>query len=68
MVVGIAVLAMSKNDQKICDEFNLYEYGGAYLITMKDGYKFIARHIDDNILSELTQAKATIESLSELGA
>ena len=64
----MSILAMSTSDQEICDKFNLYEYGGAYLITMPDGYKFIARHINYNILNELGHAKATIESLSELGA
>ena len=64
----MSTLAMSVKDQEICDKFNLYEYGGAYLITMPDGYRFIAQHIDDNILSELAQAQATINLLSELGA
>ena len=64
----MSTLAMSVNDQKICDKFNLYEYGSAYLITMPNGYRFIAKHIDEYILSELTEAQATIELLSELGA
>lgn len=64
----MSTLAMSKADQAICDEFNLFEYGGAYLITMPDGYRFIAQHIDKNILDELTKANAKTEFLSELGA
>lgn len=64
----MSTLAMSKTDQAICDEFNLFEYGSAYLITMPNGYRFIAQHIDKNILDELTKANAKIESLSELGA
>lgn len=61
-------LAMSKADQAICDEFNLYEYGTIYLITMPDGYRFVSEHIDKNIIDELLKANAKIESLSELGA
>ena len=64
----MSTLSMSKADQAICDEFNLYEYGSAYLITMLDGYRFIAQHIDKNIIDELIEAKAKIELLSELGA
>jgi hypothetical protein len=64
----MSTLSMSKADQVICDEFNLYEYGSAYLITMLDGYRFIAQHIDKNIINELILAKAKIELLSELGA
>jgi hypothetical protein len=64
----MSALAMSKADQAICDEFNLYEYGSAYLITMQNGYRFIAQHIDKNIINELILAKAKIELLSELGA
>jgi len=64
----MSTLSMSKADQAICDEFNLYEYGSAYLITMLDGYRFIAQHIDKNIINELILAKAKIELLSELGA
>jgi hypothetical protein len=64
----MSTLAMSKADQAICDEFNLFEYGAAYLITMPDGYRFIAQHIDKNILDELIKANAKAEYLSELGA
>lgn len=64
----MSTLSMSKADQAICDEFNLYEYGSAYLITMPDGYRFISQHIDKNIIDELIEANAKIESLSELGA
>ena len=64
----MSALAMSKADQTICDEFNLYEYGTAYLITMPDGYRFVSQHIDKNIIDELLKANAKIESLSELGA
>jgi hypothetical protein len=64
----MSTLAMSKADQSICDEFNLFEYGSAYLITMQNGYRFIAQHIDKNIIDELIEAKAKIELLSELGA
>ena len=64
----MSALAMSKADQAICDEFNLYEYATAYLITMPDGYRFVSQHIDKNIIDELLKANAKIESLSELGA
>lgn len=64
----MSILTMSEADQIICDKFNLYEYGAAYLITMPDGYRFISSHVDDNILGELTRANATINLLSELGA
>ena len=63
----MSTLAMSKEDQLICDEFNLYEYGSAYLITMQNGYRFIAQHIDKNTINELALAKAKIELISELG-
>ena len=64
----MSTLSMSKADQSICDEFNLYEYGSAYLITMQNGYRFIAQHIDKNIIDELIEANSKIELLSELGA
>jgi len=45
----------------------VYEYGSAYLITMQNGYRFIAQHIDKNTINELALAKAKIELISELG-
>ena len=37
----MSTLLMSKADQAICDEFDLYEYGISHLVTMPNNYKFI---------------------------
>jgi hypothetical protein len=64
----MSTLAMSKENQSICDSFDLYEYGSSYLITMRDGYRFIGSNLEKNHLGELHAIGAKIELLSELGA
>jgi hypothetical protein len=63
----MSTLAMSEVNQQICDEFDLCEYGYVYLITMSDGYRFVATNLDDAELVKIKASGATINLLSELG-
>ena len=60
-------LAMSEENQAICDEFDLYEYGTAYVITMPNGYRFVLSNSTNEQNEKLERMGATIEHLSELG-
>jgi hypothetical protein len=63
----MSTLAMSEVNQKICDEFDLYEYGYAYLVTMPDGYRFVLSNSTNEQDEKLIRMGATIEHLTELG-
>jgi len=63
----MSTLAMSKENQQICDEFDLYEYGYAYLITMPNGYRFVLNDSTHEQHEKLERMGATIEHLTELG-
>ncbi len=63
----MSTLSMSEADQAICDEFDLYEYGTAYVITMSNGYRFVLSNSTNEQNEKLERMGATIEHLSELG-
>jgi hypothetical protein len=63
----MSTLSMSKADQSICDEFDLYEYGTAYVVTMLNGYRFVLSNSTNEQNEKLERMGATIEHLSELG-
>ena len=64
----MSTLVMSEINQAICDEFDLYEYGYAYLVTMPDNYRLIASNLSEEDLKKIVKSGATINLLSELGA
>jgi hypothetical protein len=64
----MSTLSMSEADQAICDEFDLYEYGTAYVVTMPNGYRFVLSNSTNEQNEKLERMGATIEHLSELGA
>ncbi|MCE2717060.1 MAG: hypothetical protein LW696_07285 [Alphaproteobacteria bacterium] len=63
----MSTLSMSKADQAICDEFNLYEYGISHLVTMPNNYKFIIGDLSYEEFEKLENSGAKIELLTELG-
>jgi hypothetical protein len=63
----MSILAMNPKDSLICERFNLCEYGGVHLVTMPDGYRFVARDPQDSVLLELVRSGATVTLLTELG-
>jgi hypothetical protein len=63
----MSTLAMSKENQQICDEFDLYEYGTAYVVTMPYGYRFVLSNSTNEQNEKLERMGATIEHLTELG-
>ena len=58
---------MSKINEQICNDFDLYEYGSAYLVTMPNGYRFILSNSTNEQDEKLQRMNATLEHLTELG-
>jgi len=63
----MSILAMSKENQEICDKYDLCEYGTSYLVTMPSGYRFISTQLEDNDFALFKNDGAIIEILPELG-
>lgn len=63
----MSTLSMSKNNEQICNDFDLYEYGSAYLVTMPNGYRFILSNSTNEQDEKLQRMNATLEHLTELG-
>ena len=63
----MSILSMSKNNEQICNDFDLYEYGSAYLVTMPNGYRFILSNSTNEQDEKLQRMNATLEHLTELG-
>ena len=63
----MSTLSMSKTNEQICNDFDLYEYGSAYLVTMPNGYRFILSNSTNEQDEKLQRMNATLEHLTELG-
>ena len=63
----MSALSMSKINEQICNDFDLYEYGSAYLVTMPNGYRFILSNSTNEQDEKLQRMNATLEHLTELG-
>ena len=63
----MSTLSMSKINEQICDDFDLYEYGSAYLVTMPNGYRFILSNSTNEQDEKLQLMNARLEHLTELG-
>jgi hypothetical protein len=63
----MSTLSMSKINEQICNDFDLYEYGSAYLVTMPNGYRFILSNSTNEQDEKLQRMNATLEHLTELG-
>ena len=63
----MSTLSMSKINEQICNDFDLYEYGSAYLVTMPNGYRFILSNSTNEQDEKLQRMNATLEHLTEVG-
>jgi len=63
----MSTLSMSKTNEQICNDFDLYEYGSAYLVTMPNGYRFILSNSTNEQDEKLQRMNARLEHLTELG-
>lgn len=64
----MSILAMTSENQALCDKFDLYELGTAYIVTMPNGYRFVCTRLNIEELAPLVAEGATIEVCTELGA
>jgi hypothetical protein len=68
----MTVIKMKIEDDKVCKQYDLYEYGVAYLVNTGN-YRFIFEShpgdiYDDKKIKEFEDAGCTVELLTILGA